>query len=666
MRDDSIGLFWEDIPTARERGNVIRPQPPIPETGWRTPTSFPNLAAAKVISLDTETYDPELIERGPGWARGSGHLVGVSIGADNDGKWYFPMRHTVEPEYNMDPAAVLAWLRHTLSDPNQPKIGANLIYDLGWLQEEGVEVAGQLYDVQLAEALLTERGDVNLDWLGEKYLGEGKQTSVLYQWLADFYGGEVNGKQRANIYRSPPRLAGPYAEMDALLPLQIMNKQWGVLDAQGLLPVFEMENGLIRMLMAMRRAGVTVDIEKAERLRDRLLAMQQEAQARLDYMAGTHVQVGSADSLARAFDAVGVAYPRTAPSERKPEGSPSFTKVWLEHCPHPLAEQIREIRRTEKLRGTFVESYILNNHVNGRVFGQFHQLRGDAYGTRSGRLSSSNPNLQNIPSRDKELAPLVRGMFIPDPGHKQWRRFDYSQIEYRFLVHFACGPGSDEARQQFIADPDTDYHEFVIQMIKELTNYLLDRKPAKNINFGLIYGMGIPKLLRTLGISKALGKELFDAYHKALPYVSATMEATATEAVRTGVITTIMGRRSRFELWEPAGSHGQDKPLALPYEEAIRRYGRVRRAHTHKALNRRLQGSAADMMKMAMWKCWKDGVYAYTGMPRVTVHDEKGFSDPGGCDDAFAHMKHIMETALTLRLPVRVDEEMGPDWGHVE
>lgn len=666
MRDDSIGLFWEDMPTTRERGSVVRPMPPIPDTGWLPPRDFPNLAAARVLSVDTETYDPELIEHGPGWGRGKGHIVGVSIGADNDGKWYFPIRHTVEPEYNMDPGQVLAWLRHALGNPNQPKIGANLTYDLGWLQEEGVDIAGPMYDVQLAEALLTERGDVNLDWLGEKYLGEGKDTSALYRWCADFYGGEVNGKQRANIYRSPPRLAGPYAEMDAVLPLQIMNRQWAELARQGLIPVFEMENGLIRLIVAMRRAGVSVDIPKAEQLRDRLIGMQQQAQDRLDHMAGTHVQVGSADSLARAFDAVGVKYPRTAPSERKPEGSPSFTKLWLEHCPHPLAEQIREIRRVDKLRGTFVESYILNSHVNGKVYGQFHLLRGDSSGTRSGRFSSSTPNLQNIPSRDKELAPLTRGLFIPDAGHKQWRRFDYSQIEYRFLVHFAVGPGSDEARAIYHRDPDTDYHEFVIQMIKTMTGYELDRKPAKNINFGLIYGMGIPKLLRTLGLDKKTGDKLFNSYHEALPYAKATMEATSREAENSGIITTVLGRRSRFEMWEPRGRKGQDKAIALPYELAIRKYGHVRRAHTHKALNRRLQGSAADMMKYAMWQCWKDGVFDSTGVPRVTVHDELGFSDPGGQEAAFAHMKHVLENALPIRIPVRADEEMGPDWGHVE
>lgn len=667
MRADSVGLFWEDLPVGRNaRERTLRPMPAIPETGWLPPREFPNLSAARVLSLDTETYDPELLTRGPGWARGKdkGHIVGVSIGADGDGKWYFPVRHTVEPEYNLDPSAVFAWLRDTLGNPRQHKVGANLVYDLGWLEEEDVYVRGELFDVQLAEALLAERGDVNLDALGAKYLGQGKETSVLYRWLADWYGGEATGKQRQNIWRSTPRLAGPYAEEDAAMPLRIANLQYPQLAAQGLLDVCEMENGLIRLMIAMRKVGVSVDVSRAEELREKLLGMQKQTQAKLDTELGFAVNVNSADDLARGFDKVGVKYPRTAPSERNPEGRPSFTKTWLEHLDHPVADLVREIRRVEKLRSTFIESYILESNVDGRVHGQFHLLRGDGSGTRSGRFSSSTPNLQNVPSRDKELAPLVRGMFIPDAGHKQWRRYDYSQIEYRFLVHFAVGPGADEARQRYADNPDTDYHEFVIQMIKQMTGYLLDRKPAKNINFGLIYGMGKPKLIRTLGLSKQGGQELFNAYHKALPYVHSTMEATAEEAQRLGIITTVLGRRSRFELWEPAAY--EQKGIPLPYERAIRTYGMVKRAATHKGLNRRLQGSAADMIKRAMWECWKQGIFDEVGVPRVTVHDELGFSDPGGKEAAFAHMKHILETALPLRVPVRCEEECGPDWGHVK
>lgn len=657
MRVDSIGMFWEDAQSSGKR-NTIRLMPPIPDTGWTPPTYLPDLSRARCISIDCETYDPELLDHGPGWARGKGHIVGVSVGADGGGRWYFPIRHEVEPEHNWAPETVLAWLRDTLGNPMQPKVGANLMYDVGWLRHEGVTIRGELVDVQYAEALLDERAEVALEVLAQKYLGEGKESSLLYRWCSDYYGGKANGSQRANIYRAPPRLVGPYAESDADLPLRVAIAMYPHLVREGMLDLFRMECDLIPMLIEMRFAGVTVNIPRAEELRDTLAAREVIEHEKLKALVGFGVDINSADSLSKAFDTVGLGYNRTA------KGKPSFTKDFLKAVQHPVADHIREIRKLAKLRGTFVESYILNSHVGGKVYGQFHPLRGDEGGTRSGRFSSSTPNLQNLPSRDDELAPLVRGLFIPDEGHHQWRKYDYSQIEYRFLAHFAVGPMSDEIRAIFNADPNTDYHEMTRELVHRQTGQLLDRKPIKNINFGLIYGMGVDKLAGGLGLTVAKGRELFAAYHKGAPFAKATMELCSEEALNTGIITTILGRKSRFDLWEPA-SWGTDS-IALPYEKAILHYGQIRRAYTHKALNRRLQGSAADLMKRAMWQCWKDGIFAETGIPRLTVHDELDFSDPGGKDAAFREMRRVLETAIPLRIPVKADCDIGPDWGHVE
>lgn len=657
MRVDSIGMFWEDAQSSGKR-NTIRLMPPIPDTGWTPPTYLPDLSRARCISVDCETYDPELLDHGPGWARGKGHIVGVSVGADGGGRWYFPIRHEVEPEHNWAPETVLAWLRDTLGNPLQPKVGANLMYDVGWLRHEGVTIRGELVDVQYAEALLDERAEVALEVLAQKYLGEGKESSLLYRWCSDYYGGKANGSQRANIYRAPPRLVGPYAESDADLPLRVAIAMYPHLVREGMMDLFRMECDLIPMLIEMRFAGVTVNIPRAEELRDTLAAREVIEHEKLKALVGFGVDINSADSLSKAFDTVGLGYNRTA------KGKPSFTKDFLKAVQHPVADHIREIRKLAKLRGTFVESYILNSHVGGKVYGQFHPLRGDEGGTRSGRFSSSTPNLQNLPSRDDELAPLVRGLFIPDEGHHQWRKYDYSQIEYRFLAHFAVGPMSDEIRAIFNADPNTDYHEMTRELVHRQTGQLLDRKPIKNINFGLIYGMGVDKLSGGLGLTVAKGRELFAAYHKGAPFAKATMELCSEEALNTGIITTILGRKSRFDLWEPA-SWGTDS-IALPYEKAILHYGQIRRAYTHKALNRRLQGSAADLMKRAMWQCWKDGIFAETGIPRLTVHDELDFSDPGGKDAAFREMRRVLETAIPLRIPVKADCDIGPDWGHVE
>lgn len=662
MRFDSVGLWWQDLPASKGGSGLARVMPPIPETGWRAPRDFPNLSAARIISFDTETYDPELLDHGPGWARGKGHIVGASLCTEDGHAWYFPMRHEVQPELNLDPANVLAYLRDTLGDPRQYKCGANLLYDVGWLAHEGVTVRGELLDVQFAEALLEETSRTNLDLLMVKYLGVGKETNALYQWCSDYYGGDAGPAQRKNIYRSPPSLVGPYAESDAYGPYHVLMAQIPELKAQGLFELFRMECETIPLLVAMRMKGVRVDIEKAERVRDELAAREVQELAKIKALVGFEVNVNAADSLARAFDTLSIPYGRTQ------KGAPSFTQTFLDEVEHPLADHIREARKCAKLRGTFVESYILNSHVNGRVHCQFHPLRGDEGGTRSGRFSSSTPNLQNIPSRDKELAPLVRGLFLPEPGCS-WVRFDYSQIEYRALVHYATGPGAEEARGRYRENPKTDYHEYVIKMIADLTGFTLDRKPAKNINFGLVYGMQIPKLIRTLGLDRKRGMELFSAYHQGVPFVQSTMDATAAEARELGYITTWLGRRSRFELWEPAvRQRGEDRRPGLPYEAALREYGSVQRAYLHKALNRRLQGTAADLMKAAMVLAWRWGLFGTVGIPLVTVHDELGFSDDGDPvrAEGWRALEHVLETALPFNIPIKVECESGPDWGHVK
>lgn len=672
MRADAIGMFWEDVAVSGRGKKAIRPMAPIPETGWTAPAYFPDLSTAPFIGIDTETWDPDLLDKGPGWARGVGHIVGVSLSVPGH-KWYFPIRHEVEAHDNLDPEIVMAYLRDTLKNPNQPKIGANLMYDVGWLEYEGVHVAGELVDVQYAEALLDESAKVGLEIIAQKYLHEGKESNLLYRWSADSYGGKPNGTQRANIYRSPPRLVGYYAESDADLPIRLAPILYQLMVKEGVIDVFKMECGLIRLLVKMRMAGVRVDLPRAEQTARELHIREKAGEEQLSHIAGVKLDANSTgQTLAKAFDRLGLKYPRTAPSKQHPTGQPSFTKQFLETVDNPIAEGIRDLRRLNKLRGTFIESYILNSHINGMIYGQFHLLRGDEGGTRSGRLSSSTPNLQNIPARDKELAKIIRGMFVPDIGHPFWRKYDYSQIEYRFLIHYAVGPGSDEVRARFNAHPDTDYHEMTMDMVAPYAGWDIStpagrkeaRRPIKNINFGLIYGMGVPKLSRDLGLTVKAGRSLFAAYHKAVPFAKNTAEACSNEAKAQGVITTILGRKSRFDLWGPA-EYSEDS-VGLPLELALLKYGRIERAYSHKALNRRLQGSAADLMKLAMWECDKQGIFDSTGVPRLTVHDELDFSDPGGKDQAFREMHHVMENCMRLRIPVKAELDIGPDWGNCE
>lgn len=663
-----MGLFWDDNITAGElrRGrkrSLLRLRPDTPDTGWRPVREFPNLSAASIISLDTETKDPHLLEHGPGWARNDGHIVGISLSVpDNAQRWYFPMRHTVDAEYNLDPQAVLRYMKDTLGNPAQPKTGANLIYDCGWLAEEGVTVRGDCYDVQFAEALLEEIGDTDLGYLGKKYLGEGKETEQLYEWCASAYGGPADGSQRANIWRASPLLVGPYAESDAYLPFEILKRQWRIMKEQGLLDVFRMECRLIPLLIAMRQKGVRVDLNKAEEIRSRLLTERDALYAEVLRLTGVKgFDVWSADSLATVFDSVGLSYSRTA------KGAPSFRKVFLENCDHQIGKLICSIREAEKLVGTFVDGYIFNGNVNGFIHGSFHPLRGRDGGARSGRFSSSLPNLQNIPSRSK-WGKWVRSIFVPDEGHVQWIKHDYSQIEYRFLAHFAIGTKSDELRETYRRDPDADFHVVMQNLIKTYGHKELERSSTKTINFGLTYGMGKEKLMRSLGVTMEEAEAIFAAYHTGAPFVDATASAATAFAQTNGYITTILGRRSRFDLWEPKNWRREFavQPEPLPYERALAAYGPyIQRAGTHKAMNRILQGSSADQMKTAMLRCWEDGVFDAIGVPRLTVHDELDFSDPGGCEEGFKELQHVMETCLDLAIPITAKGDKGPSWGEV-
>jgi len=647
----NASLFWQDLPQERARVAVVRPMPPIPDTGWRPPSKFPRLEAAKVLAIDCETKDPNLNDQGPGSIRRDGHIVGISVGTEDGARWYFPMRHEVGGG-NMDADQVLRWAADELTRPGQTKVGANLMYDAEWLASEGVDITNgdpKFIDVQWQEALLNENAkSYALETLGRKYLGEGKQSNALYEWCSAAYGGVPDSKQRANIYRAPAALVGPYAESDVDLPLRIAALQKAVLTAEGLDGIADLENALIPILLAMRRRGVRVDVDAGNALSDRL-------GAELAALQREHgIDMWAASQIAARCDALGIDYPRT------PKGAPSFTAAWLKLQSAPLLVGVYKMRRIDKLRSTFVDGHALGHLVAGRVHAQFHPLRGDDSGTVSGRFSSSLPNLQNIPARDDSLAPLIRGLFLPDDGHR-WVRFDWSQIEYRLLVHYARGGGSDDARAQYRNDPTTDFH----RMVSELTG--IDRKPAKNINFGLVYGMGVKKMAAALGRSEEATRALFEQYHRLLPFVKETFDAAAQIASQRGYIRTLLGRRRRFELWEP---RQWDKDAeACGKEAATAAWGKdIRRAHTHKALNSILQGGAADIMKKAMVDIWRSGVCKVLGAPLVTVHDELGWSAAytPEADEALAETHRIMETCVTLRVPLRAEREEGPSWGQLE
>lgn len=669
-------MFFDDLEIPTKRRATLALPPPIPHTGWTAPASFPNLAGATVIALDTETKDLELTTMGPGWARKRGHIVGVSLAAmdkqGNKGKWYFPVRHEVQPETNLDPAQVFPWLK-TVLETNIPKVGANLIYDIGWLTEENIFVEGELHDVQFAEALLGDN-TVALDDLAHRYLGQGKTTNALYDWLKRAYPQTSDKQRRSDIYRSPPLLAGPYAEDDALLPILIAEKQRTELAAQELEYVYRLECDLIPLLVRMRMEGISIDLPKAYELHDELGRDITELYSRIHHDFGP-LEKSSSGHVGKLLDHLGVKYPRGA------GGKPSIEKEWLAGLEHPVAPLLLDLREHEKMRSTFVQSYYIEKNINGKIYPQFHPLKGENGGTCVGRFSSSDPNYQNIPSRTK-LGKRIRKLNIPDHGHYQWRKHDYSQIHYRILAHYAVGPGADELRAAYCNDYDMDYHDAVYDRVCPLMGWDITdeegrkfkRRPVKNVNFGLLYGQSEKALkYKTAAyFGEGFGDEeanaFFAAYFEGAPYVKPTMKAIGREVQQYGYVRTLLGRRVRFDEWEPAG-YGE-RGMPLPYHEALAEYGvNIRRAYEYRGVNYKFQGSEPDIMKSGMRDCLRSGVYDFVGVPRLTVHDECDWSvrdDSPQTREAFAFIKHSMEQAIKLSVPVKVDASTGPNWGEAD
>jgi len=578
---------------------------------------FRDLSTVDRVGLDIETCDPQ-IRTGQGALRG-GYVVGISVATEDGWSEYYPIAHDIGN--NLDKEKVYAWLNSFLCRKDLIVVGANIKYDLEFLALAGVHVEGLCYDVQIAEPLLDEMAfSYSLGTLATKYLGVGKDEEYLYKHLATQFGGKPDrASQAGNIWRASGATVARYAKGDALQPLQIMRAQEKELVAQDLMEVFLLETQIIPILLRMKLRGVRVDLPKAH---SSIIMMEQKILEANVLLEGCNINASA--SVAQLFDKHGLVYPRTEKTN-----APSFTKDTLKLIDHPLARALEETRAWTKLKDTFVQNYIINGHINGRIHGSFHQLKSDDSGTVSGRLSSSDPNLQNIPTKG---GGVVREIFVPEEG-EDWASVDFSQIEYRFLAHYAMGKGADDLRESYINDPAIDFHN----KVAELTG--VERKYAKTLNFGLLYGMGKEKLARGLKMTNEEAEEIFQTYHSRAPFIKTTSSAASQKARVRGYIYTTLKRRRRF----PNG------------------------ASTHKALNALLQGSAADMMKVAMVEVAKSGVESVLGPALVTVHDELDFSVPKSKigTEAILEVKRIMENCMKLAVPVRCDLEIGPNWGEI-
>jgi DNA polymerase I-like protein with 3'-5' exonuclease and polymerase domains len=621
----------------------IRGEMDVIEREWHMPSEFPDLRDAKQISIDLETKDPNIKTNGPGWATKDGHIIGIAV-ATGDMSWYFPIRHERGP--NMDPKMALRWLQAQVKTDSL-KIMHNATYDAGWLRAEGVEIHGKIIDTMITGAVVDEnRLGYGLDYLARDYCQIRKDEKLL-QFAAKEFGVDP----KAEMYKLPAKYVGTYAEQDAVATLKLWDALRAKVERQDLWSIWELENGLIRCMLDMRTRGVRVDLDKAETNKRLIQKKTKELRQAVEKTAGFEVEIWAANSIAKLFDKLGMEYPRTE------AGAPSFTKDYLNSHPAEVCQQIVKLREFDKADSTFIDTILKHEH-NGRIHTELHSTRRDEGGTVTGRFSSSNPNLQQLPARDPEIKKMIRGLFIPEEGAR-WGSFDYSSQEPRLLVHFAASI-PEHMQDPVVKTIVEEYHKGDVdlhQMVADIAG--ITRKQAKTVNLGIMYGMGVGKLANQLGISDAEAKSIMQQHQERVPFVKQLASMASQRAERYGQIRTLMGRLCRFDMWEPS-TFGYNKPL--PYEEAQKEYGslgKLRRAFTYKALNRLIQGSAADQTKKAMLDCYNEGL-----LPMLTVHDELCFSVES--DEQAARIKEIMETGVALKIPSKIDQALADNWGQIE
>jgi DNA polymerase I-like protein with 3'-5' exonuclease and polymerase domains len=609
-----------------------------PQTEWVVPEELKELRGHKEIAVDLETCDPELTELGSGNVVGRGKIVGISVAVEG---WaaYYPIAH--EGGGNMDKKLVLNWLQD-LFKQDSTFIFHNAMYDICWLRSSGIIPPVKIVDTMIAASLVNEnRWSFRLDALAREYAGIGKDEAVL-QAAAREYG--IDAKK--DMWKLPSMFVGQYAERDAESTLKLWHRMKVELSDQDLWTIFDTETRLFPCLVDMRFKGVRVDVERADKIKKELMDKENKIINKIKDLTGVSVELWSAASIAKVFDALKLPYDRTEKT-----GAPSFTKNFLSNHPNEIAQGISYAREINKAHTTFIDTIVKHSH-KGRIHADINQIRSDQGGTVTGRFSMSNPNLQQIPVRHKELGPLIRSLFIPEENHK-WGVFDYSQQEPRILVHYAKLQkldGIDEIANAYKSG-EADFHSAVAKMAG------IERSQAKTINLGLMYGMGKNKLMAELGLMKEAAEKLIAQYHAKAPFIKQLMQAVSRRADDSGRIRTLGGRVCHFDLWEPT-TFGAGMPK--PHVEALKEYGHgIKRAGTYKALNRLIQGSAADMTKLSIIALSENGI-----IPHIQIHDELDVSVEHS--EQAKQIVEIMESAIKLEIPNKVDYECGSNWGDIK
>ena len=645
-----------------------------------------DLNGIDTVAIDIETYDPNLKTKGSGAIRNDGFICGIAVATDND-LAYFPLRHSdTDINYQRIDKIWQVLNDKIFQNENITKVFHNAMYDVCWIRAvTGKMIKGRIVDTMIAASVIDEnRFKYSLDALSKDYLNESKYKYDLQQKTLEWSGGTVKDPM-TNMHKLPASIVKEYAKQD----VNLTYKLWKLFDKKidevlytkddgeqkTCRKIFELETKLFLCLVDMKFKGVRIDRSKAILFGKHLKKRRDQIIKAIESITTIKVDIWAAASIKKLLDHLCIKDYKVTPKSKMPQ----LPKNYLQTHNNKCLRMIAKAREYDKAVNTFVNGLLEYVH-DGRIHADINQIRSDTGGTVTGRFSMSNPNLQQIPAKGY-IGGKMRELFIPEEGC-QWGSFDYSQQEPRIVVHYAIKlglPGTEGLQNEFDRD-DADFHQIVADMAN------ISRKQAKTINLGLFYGMGKIKLQRELGLDQKQAKELFNEYHSRVPFVRQLSQELIAFAKENKLLFTLHDRFCRFDKWEttnkewnPEINRFNEVPLYTEqqareafkaemldkykenkidpnYMDYFERY--YTPAFTYKALNRLIQGSAADMTKKAMVDLHEKGI-----VPHIQIHDELCFSIT---DHETKLIQSVMEETIPLEVKNKVDFESGPSWGTIK
>ena len=644
-----------------------------------------DLKDVDTVAVDIETYDPNLKTKGLGAIRNDGFICGIAVATGKETA-YFPLRHSdIFTDYKRDEKIWSVLNEKIFQNENITKVFHNAMYDVCWIRAvTGMKMKGRIVDTMIAASVIDEnRFKYSLDSLSKDYLNEEKYKYDLQQKTLEWSGGTVKDPM-TNMHKLPASIVKEYAKQDVNLTYKLWNLFNKKIDEvlytkddgeqKTCKQIFELETKLFLCLVDMKFKGVRIDVAKAIEFGRHLKKRREQILKAIESLTTVRVDIWAAASIKKLLDHLHIKDYKVTPKSKMPQLPKDYLKTHSNKC----LRMIAKAREYDKAANTFIDGLLEYVH-EGRIHADINQIRSDSGGTVTGRFSMSNPNLQQIPAKGF-IGQKMRELFIPEEGCK-WGSFDYSQQEPRIVVHYAIKlglPGTENLQEEFDKD-DADFHQIVADMAN------ISRKQAKTINLGLFYGMGKIKLQKELGLDQRQARELFNEYHGRVPFVRQLSQELITFAKENRLLFTLYDRFCRFDKWETTNKEWnpeinrfnevplyteeqareafkaemldkyKENKIDVNYMDYFDRY--YTPAFTYKALNRLIQGSAADMTKKAMVDLYEKGI-----IPHIQIHDELCFSIT---DHEPELIKETMEQTIPLEVKNKVDFESGPNWGTI-